>query len=158
MKDKSANMKLTNIFRWMMEEGYYPDYEQKYIQFDIDDNTAVVEYDEDIISVRLFFTIEEEAYDMFLEASNSTMLETYAVKSAVLDNMTHLMFSCEFMCDNLRDFQRFFPRAVNRIKEALAAHKSEMKKLILASEVVSATIPATDESMTGIDIRQKMLS
>ena len=151
-------MKLMNIFRWMMEEGYYPDYEQKYIQFDIDDDTAVLEYDEDIISVRMFFTIDEEAYDMFLEASNSTMIETYAVKSAVLGNMTLLMFSCEFMCDNLKDFRRFFPRALNRIKEAVSAHKSEMKKLILASEVASATIPATDESMAGIDIRQKVLS
>ena len=151
-------MKLINIFRWMMEEGYYPEYELKHIQFNIDDDTAVLEYYEDIISVRVFFTIEEEAYDLFLEASNSTMLETYAVKPAVLDNMTNLMFSCEFMCDNMQDFRRFFPRAINRIKEAVAAHKSEMKKLILASEVASATIPATDESMTGIDIRRKVLS
>ena len=158
MKDKSVHIKLRDMFRCMMEESYYPVFEQTHIQFVIDDNIAVLEYEEDIVSVRLFFSIDEDAYDLFLEASNSTMLETYAVKPAILDDMTNLMFSCEFMCDNLRDFRRFFPRAVARLKEALNTHKSEMKKLIIATEVASATIPATEESMTGIDIRQKVLS
>lgn len=133
----------------MMEDGYYPVFEQDHIQFGMDDNIAVVEYEEDILSVRLFFSIEEEAYDLFLEASNMTMLETFCIKPAVLDDMTDIMFSCEICCDNIRDFRRFFPRACDRLREALAVHKSKMKKLILASEVANATLPAKDESMTG---------
>lgn len=149
-------MKLRNIFRCMMEDRYYPVFEQTHIQFGIDDNIAVVEYEEDILSVRLFFSIEEDAYDLFLEASNSTMLETYAVKPAIMHDMTNIMFSCEFMCDSIRDFRRFFPRAIERLKEALATHKMEMKKLIIATEVTAATIPATDETIAGTS--RKILS
>ena len=133
----------------MMEEGYYPTFEQTHIQFGMDDNIAVVEYEEGILAVRLFFTIDEDAYDLILEASNLTMLETYAVKSAILDDMKSLMFSCEIMCDNLREFRKLFPRSVSRLSEALTIHKAEVKKMILASEVASATIPATDGAMTG---------
>ena len=142
----------------MMEDGYCPSFEQTHIQFGIEDNIAVVEYEEDIVSVRLFFSIDEEAYDMFLEASNSTMLETYAVKPVLLDDMKNLMFSCEFMCDSMKDFRRFFPRAICRLKEALSVHKTEMKKEIMANEVAAATIPATDDSIAGIGIRHKILS
>lgn len=140
----------------MMEDGYFPVFERTHIQFGIDDNIAVVEYDEDIVSVRLFFSIDEEAYDLFLEASNSMMLETYIIKPAILDDMKNIMFSCEFMCDSMRDFRRFFPRSIDRLKEALDVHKSKMKKLILASEVAAATIPATEESVAGI--ARKILS
>jgi len=86
------------------------------------------------------------------------MLDTYTVKSAILDDMTNIMFSCEIMCDNLREFRKFFPRAVDRLSEALVTHKAEMKKLILANEVVSRTIPATEESMAGISKTRKILS
>ena len=140
----------------MMEEGYYPAFEHTHIQFGMDDNIGVVEYEEGILSVRLFFSIDEEAYDLFLEASNMTMLETFCVKPAVLDDMTNIMFSCEMFCDSVRDFRRFFPRACRRLKESLAAHKTEMKKLVLASEVANATLPAKDEAMTGS--RRKVLS
>ena len=149
---------MKSIFRCMMEDGYYPTFEDSHIQFGMGDNIAVVEYDEDIISVRLFFSIDESAYDFFLEASNMTMLETYAVKSAVLDDMENIMFSCELMCDNLREFRKFFPRAIARLNEALTIHKAEMKKLILASEVASRTIPATEDSIAGISKNRKILS
>lgn len=158
MKADSPYVRLRGIFRCMMEEGYSPVFEKTHIQFGIDDNIAVVEYEEDIVSVRLFFSIEEDEYDLFLEASNSTMLETYIVKPAVLDDMQNIMFSCEFMCDNIRDFRRFFPRAVTRLKETLAAHKFQMKKMIVANEALSATIPATDDSVTGTVRRNKILS
>ena len=140
---------MRNIFRCMMEDGHYPVFEQTHIQFGLDDNIAVVEYEEDILSIRLFFSVDEDAYDLFLEASNMTMLGTYSIKPAVLDDMKNIMFSCEIFCDNVRDFRRFFPRACDRLKEALAVHKKEMKKLILASEVANATLPARDESITG---------
>ena len=81
--DKSQCLCMMDIFRCMMEDGYYPSFEENHIQFDLDGNTAVVTYDEDILAVRVFFSIDEEEYGMFLEASNLTMLETYAVKPAV---------------------------------------------------------------------------
>ncbi len=147
-KTHSLNMK--GIFRCMMEDGYYPVFEQTHIQFGLDDNIAVVEYEEGVLSVRLFFSIEEDAYDLFLEASNMTMIETYGVKPAILDDMENIMFSCEIFCDNSRDFRRFFPRACARLKEAIAIHKGEMKKMIIASEVANATVPAREDiSLTG---------
>ena len=141
-----------------MEEGYYPVFEQTHIQFGIGDNIAIVEQDEDLVCLRLFFSIEEDEYDLFLEASNMTMSDTYVVKPVILDDMSKLMFSCEFMCDNMRDFRRFFPRALSRLKEAVKTHKSEMKKLILASEVAAATLPATEETIAGSDIKRNRLS
>ena len=139
-----------------MEDGYYPTFEKDHIQFGMEDNIAVVEYEDCILSVRLFFSIEEDAYDIFLEACNTTMLTTWAVKPAVLNDMKNLMFSCESFCDNTREFRKFFPRACEAIKDALAIHKAEMKKLIMASEVAEATIPARDDSMAGIG--RKLLS
>ena len=131
----------------MMEDGYYPTFEENHIQFNLDGNSAVVTYDEDILGVRLFFMIDEEEYGLFLEASNMTMLETYSVKPAVMDDMSSLMFSCEVMCDNVRDFRRFFNRALERLRNAMRVHKSEMRKLVIASEI-AAKIPASEE--TGI--------
>ncbi len=135
----------------MMEQGYYPKYEKTHILFDIDDNIGVVQYQEDILSIRLFFTIDEEAYGLFLEASNSTMTETFAIKPVILDDMKNIMFSCEIMCDNLRDMRRFFPRGIERIREALAAHKAEMKKAIMSDSLTSGAI-ATGESF-GISLK-----
>jgi hypothetical protein len=151
--DKSQSLNMASIFRCMMEDGYYPDFEENHIQFDLDDNTAVVTYDGDIMAVRVFFSIDEEEYGLFLEASNMMMLETYAIKPVVLDDMISLMFSCEVMCDNVRDFRRFFPRAIERLRNGLKVHKNEMKKLVLASEI-AAKIPASEE--TGI--RRKIFS
>ena len=48
-----------------MEEGYYPTFEKTHIQFGLDDNIAVVEYEERVVSVRLFFSIDEEAYELY---------------------------------------------------------------------------------------------
>ena len=67
------------IFRCMMEDGYYPTYEGTHILFNVDDNTAVLEYEEGILSIRIFFSIEEDAYDLFLEASNAMMMESFIV-------------------------------------------------------------------------------
>lgn len=146
---KKPSLSLRSIFRSMMEDGYYPTFEKTHIQFGLDDNIAVVEYEERVASVRLFFSIEEDAYELFLEASNMTMIETFAVKPAILDDMKNIMFSCEMLCDNLREFRKFLPWAIERLKEALAVHKDEMKKLLLANEVAATTIPATDDFATG---------
>lgn len=152
----SLNMK--SIFRCMMEGGYYPTYEKTHILFEIDDNVAVVEYEEGILSVRLFFTIDEEAYDLFLEASNAAMLETFIVKPALMDNMKNIMFSCEMMCDNVREFRKFFPRAIEYLTEVLTVHKAEMKRLIIAENVSSAAISATEDTFISSSKRLKPLS
>ena len=153
---KASGLTMRNIFRAMMEDGYYPTFEQTHIQFGIEDNIAVLEYEENILSIRLFFSIEEEAYELFLEASNLTMTETYAVKPAILDDMKNIMFSCEIMCDTLSEFRKFLPRAIEYINTALQVHKSEMQTLVLASEVAFATIPAKEDTLTGIN--RKILS
>ena len=148
-KSSKAGLSMRSMFRCMMEEGYYPTFEQTHIQFGLDDNIAVVEYEEGVLSVRLFFSIEEEAYEIFLEASNLMMIETFAVKPVILEDMKNIMFSCEMRCDNLREFRKNLPWAIEKLREGLNAHRSQMKKLILASELVSKTIPATDDPIAG---------
>ena len=146
---KATGLSMRSMFRCMMEEGYYPSFEQTHIQFNLDDNIAVLEYEEGVLSVRLFFSIEEEAYEIFLEASNMMMIGTFAVKPVILEDMKNIMFSCEMRCDNLREFRKCLPWAIDKLREALKVHKGEMKKLILASELVSKTIPATDDLVAG---------
>ena len=139
---------MRSIFRCMMEDGYYPKYENTHILFRIEDNIAVVEYEEGILSVRIFFSIDEDGYDLFLEASNATMTESLLVKPAVLEDMQNIMFSCEFLCDTEKEFKKFFPKAIARIKEAIMLHKGEMQKLILAEKISSATISAAEDTIT----------
>lgn len=139
-----------------MEEGYYPVYEKTHILFSIDDNTAVVEYEEGILSVRVFYTIEEDAYDLFLEASNAAMTETFIVKTAILEDMKNIMFSCEMMCDTVKEFKKFFPRAVEYIKEAVVEHKREMKRLITSPDILSGNIAGTDEAAPSNNKRKPL--
>ncbi len=137
-----SSLSLRKIFRYLMEEGYYPKYEKTHILFNIDDNIGVVQYQEGILSIRIFFSIDYEAYSLFLEASNATMVETLVVKPAVIDDMKNIMFSCEIMCDTLRDLRRFFPRGLELLNEALTVHKAEMKKAIMADSFSSGTMSA----------------
>lgn len=152
-------LSMRSIFRCMMEGGFYPTFEKTHIIFGIDDNLGVVEYEEGVLSVRLFFSIEEEFREFFMDASNITMEQSYAVKSVVLDDMKNIMFSCEFLCDTEKEFRKFFPRALELLSEALDIHKDEMKKLILAESVSKAAIPQMDE-MTDFSSgpRRKVLS
>lgn len=137
---------MKSIFRCMMEEGYYPKYEKTHILFSIDDNTAVVEYEEDVLSIRIFFSIDEDAYDLFLEASNVAMLESFMVKPAILEDMRNIMFSFEMLCDTQREFRKMLPRGIEFLKDAIRMHKAEMKKLILAENVSSAAISAAEDT------------
>jgi len=70
------------------------------------------------------------------------------------------MFSCETFCYNIREFRKFLPHCIHLIDESIAAHKKEMKKLVLAEEALSKTIPASDEwsSLAGTSKSQKILS
>lgn len=155
---KSLDMK--NIFKCMMEDGYYPVFDKNHIEFELDDNLAVVEYTDDILSVRLFFSIESESYPLFLQAANDTMIKAYIVKPAVLDDRKNLMFSCEIFCDNVSEFRKFFPRCLSAIRDALSQHRSEMKKLIIAEEIAAKTIPATEDfvQVAGAAKSRKILS
>lgn len=151
---------MRSMFRAMMEEGYYPYFNKTHIMFNHDDNMVIVEHANGILCLRLFFSIEEEAYDLFLEASNQTMLNTFVTKPVLMDDMKTIMFSCETFCDNIREFRKLFPRCIHLIDESIAAHRKEMKKLVLAEETVSKTIPASDEwsSLAGTLKSQKILS
>ena len=122
-----------SIFRFLMEEGYYPTYENTHILFDLDGNPAVLEYEKGMMTVRIFFTIEEDTYNIFLEAANTTMSGTFNVKPVVLEDRQTLMFSCETMCDNMREFKKFFPRSLEYLRDTLILHRHEMKKLLQKS-------------------------
>ena len=125
------DMLIRKIFQYLMENGYCPTFEKTHITFGIGDNTAVLEYEENILSIRLFFSIEEEQYEDFLEASNSSMINSFLVRTTVLNDRKNIMFSCETLCDTFRDFQRFFPRLLELLAEGLDQHKNEMKELLI---------------------------
>ena len=154
-ENSHKSLKMHSMFKAMMEGGYYPYYNKTHIMFSHDDNIVIVEHADGILCLRLFFSIEEEAYDLFLEASNQTMLNTFVTKPVLMDDMKTIMFSCETMCDNASEFRKFLPRAIDRLKESLYTHKSKMKKLVLASEILSKTVPATEDTVTG---SRKLLS
>lgn len=117
----------------MMEEGYYPQFEQNHILFNIDDNPATLEYENGIMTVRIFFSIDENSYEMFLKAGNATMSGTIGVKPVVLREREILMFSSETMCDTLREFRKFLPKSIELIRDAVTVHKHEMKSLLKKS-------------------------
>ena len=141
---KSLNIR--SIFRCMMEDGYYPRYDNSHIEFKIDDNSAIVEYEDGILSIRLFFSIDEDDYDLLLEASNVSMIETFIVKPTLLEDMRIIMFSFEMMCDNVREFRKFFPRGIEHLKNTILAHREESGRLAMAEKKSSATFVATEEN------------
>ena len=154
--EKRRALTQVNIFRYLMENGYYPSFEDEHIVFELDGNIAVLEQEDEILSIRIFFSIEEKDFDNMLEASNSCMLQTYLVKPVLLDDMKSIMFSCETMCCTFRDFTRYFPKMVGLLKESLNIHKQEMKQILLTEEIMKAAMPATDDSATGT--ARKLLS
>ena len=153
---KKPGLNLTNVFKYMMEAGYNPSYEYTHIEFDFEGNIALVECENGFASVRIFFSIEPEECDMFVEASNLTMVNTYSVKPVVLDDRENIVFSCEFFCNNIRDFRRFFPRALDCLSEGVSTHKEEMQKIFLAGRRGKKTIPDMEDIISGIG--RKILS
>lgn len=142
---KHQKEEMRKIFTYMMENGYNPTFEDNYILFDIEDNTSVLEYDEGILSIRTFFTIDEDGYDIFLEASNLAMINSLVIRPVIMEDMKSIMFSCETICDNMNDFKRFFPKLIEFSKKGLEIHKHEMKELIQATEILNKTKPATED-------------
>lgn len=156
--EKKNGLTFRRIFRYLMEERYYPQYEKTHILFELDGNMAVLEYEEGILSVRLFFSIDEEEYDNFLEASNGCMLRTFIVKPAILEDEKTIMFSCEHICENFKDFSRFFPRMISELKQGLKVHKAQMKEILLSQEVAKAALPAVEEIFLEAGSGRKALS
>lgn len=156
--DRKRTLTLRKIFRYLMENGYYPTYEKTHITYDIDGNIGILEYDEDILSIRLFFSIDKEEYDQFLEASNSCMLKSYIVKPAILEDSKTIMFSCENVCCTYRDFDRFFPKMMSLLRQSIKVHKEEMKQLLIADQIVKATLPATEDGFLEAGSVRKVLS
>lgn len=156
----SGSLSIRGIFKCLMENGYYPSYEKTHIFFDFEENTGVVEYEEGVVSVRIFFSIEPDTYRMFTDASNSAMSLSYGVKPVVTEDRKSIMFSCEFLCDTEREFRKFFPRSLEMLREGLAVHKAEMKKMILAERLAATNIPAADEasSLAGTSKTRKSFS
>ena len=153
-----ASLNLRSIFRCMMEDGYYPTFEKSHILFGLDDNIAVVEYEDGVLSIRVFFHIDKEARGLFLEASNEVMTETLMVKPAVLEDMKSIMFSFETLCFTVRDFRRFFPKGVRLLNDALAMHKLEMHRHILEEKVSSAALSAAEDTYMMSSEGRKPLS
>lgn len=156
--DRKRALTLRKIFRYLMENGYYPTYEKTHITYDIDGNIGILEYDEDILSIRLFFSIDKEEYDQFLEASNSCMLKSFIVKPAILEDSKTIMFSCENVCCTYRDFNRFFPKMMSLLRQSIKVHKEEMKQLLIADQIVKATLPATEDGFLEAGSVRKVLS
>ena len=113
-ENKIRSLDFTSIFQFLMEEGYLPRYEYTHIIFKFEDNSALLEYEEGTVCIRVFFGIDEETCDLFILGSNSVMAITKGVKMVVLENEDTIMFSAEFMCDNSREFRKFFPNALRK--------------------------------------------
>mgnify|MGYP002518149690 CR=1 FL=1 len=107
--------------------------------------------------------IHQQAPDkeiVFTEASIGTWNDGRNLQARLIDDMKNLMFSCEMFCDNVREFRKFFPRSIELLREALKQHRKEMKRLLLAEELVSKTVPAKDEypSLAGTTKSHKVVS
>lgn len=140
-KKASRSLNMRSIFRYMMEEGYYPTFEDKHIFFDFEDNLAIVEYEDGILFIRIFFSTEDNDTSVFLESSNATMISTSIVKPVLLDEFQSLMFSCEIMCDTLRELRKFFPQGLLLLADAINEHKIQTKQLMLAQSAVQTFQP-----------------
>lgn len=157
-KKAYRSLSMRSIFRYMMEEGYYPTFEKSCIMFNIADNTAVVEYEEGILSVRIFFSIDKENTNLFLKASNGSMLSTFLVRPIILDEKESIMFSCETICDTLSELRKFFPRLLEMLIEGLEMHKAEMKDILIANQIADTAMPASEEYFPETGISRKILS
>lgn len=157
-EDQNHSLTMRKIFAYLMENGYEPSYEDGYILFEIDNDTSVLEYDNGILSVRTFFSIDEEGYDMFMEASNLTMIKSLMIRPVIMEDMKSIMFSCETLCESMSEFRRYLPRLIEFSRKGLAAHKNEMKQLIRATEMLMTKKPDSDEIIETGKTRGKILS
>ena len=156
---KTHSLTMRKIFACMMENGCCPTFEDGYILFDVDDNTSVLEYENGVLTLRTFFTIDKEGYEMFLEASNYAMIKSYMIKPVIMEDMKSIMFSCETFCQTVGDFKRFFPLMIEYLRKGMSVHKDQMRELLKAVEQLSYKMPAADEQVVEAGLsRRKLLS
>lgn len=115
----------------MMEEGYYPKYEKTQLLFYIDRNMTLLEYENDILVMRVFFSINEDDFNLFMEVSDTVMLNTHTVKALVTHDRKSIMFCCETMCDNRKSLRKFLPAMISNLKAAMNQHREQMRMQIL---------------------------
>ena len=142
-------MNIVSICRAMMEDGFYPHLEKNHVLFNIDDNPATLEYEAGIMTIRIFFSIDEDSYEIFLKAGNATMTGTIGVKPVVLSERKILMFSSETMCDTLKEFRKFLPKSIELIRDAVTVHRHEMKSLLEKSMLYKNLYTHDDEYDTA---------
>lgn len=143
----------------MMEEGFNPSYEKGHILFSIEDNIVVLEYEECVLSIRIFFSIDENGYDLFLEASNAAMLDSLLVKSVIMENQKNIMFSFETLCCTAREFRKYIHQGICYLMEGIGTHMTEMKELMATEKISSVTLAATEDiSIISDSKRTKPLS
>lgn len=140
------SLDFTSIFQYLMEGGYFPTFELTHILFEFEDNTVLLEYADGILCVKVLFSIDEETSALFILASNSVMADTKGVKAVVLEDEVTIMFSVEFMCDNIREFRKFFPKALHNINNALVEHKKIMKVILEESVLYKDLYSHNDEN------------
>lgn len=157
-RPKKPSLTMRHIFTYMMENAYHPTFEDNYILFEVNDNTSVLEYEGSVLTVRTFFTIDEDGYDLFLEASNNAMIKSFMIKPVVMQDMKSIMFSCETICETLGDFKRFFPKMLEYSIKGLEIHKTEMRELLKATEYIGRKKPAIDDAVEAGSPRGKLLS
>ncbi|MBO5418673.1 MAG: hypothetical protein J6A22_01190 [Bacteroidales bacterium] len=125
----SGRFGIRSLCRCLMEEGYHPNLEDGYVSVYLNDNVYILEYGEGIVSVMLFFSVDEEACFSFMQASNVMHLKCTTVKAVMLDDNESLMFRSEFFCNTVRQFRKFFPRSIEMLDDAVTVHRMEMKNL-----------------------------
>lgn len=102
-----------------MEDGYYPVYRKTYITFSIGDDTAVLEYNQGILTLKIFFSIDDEYAALLLTAANTIMQSSPTIKSLMDEDGKNIIFSCETFCTSKRDFRKILPAMISMLQEAL---------------------------------------
>ena len=115
----NTSLSLIDICRCMMEDGYYPVYRKTYITFSIGDDTAVLEYNQGILTLKIFFSIDDEYAALLLTAANTIMQSSPTIKSLMDEDGKNITFSCETFCTSKRDFRKILPAMISRLQEAL---------------------------------------
>ena len=115
----NTSLSLIDICRCMMEDGYYPIYRKTYITFSIGDDTAVLEYNQGILTLKIFFSIDDEYAALLLTAANTIMQSSPTIKSLMDEDGKNITFSCETFCNTKRDFRKFLPSMISKLQEAI---------------------------------------
>lgn len=138
---------MRKIFAYLMENGYRPALEDSCMLLQANDNSFVLEHHDNTLTLRTFYAIEKDEYDLFLEASNMSMLDSFMIKPVIMDEGESLMFSCETFCVTFSDFRRFFPMMMEYMGKGIDAHKHYMNELLGMTELLGGKMPVSNEQV-----------